>query len=285
MNASAKKISTTIGISLMIQAVLFFGCSILASNGFAQEGIEKLLFLIVASLLTSLVPAVFIHLLVKNKIPRKNLHVTTTKRSDRILLTAGSAALMFAVGVIYERLFPSASSSISVSFGTPIYMHIIAIIAYALIPAVVEELFFRYTIGGRMAICGKATAVIISSTAFALAHFSADVFPYAFISGVILGILYFKTGSVLCTIIAHFFNNFTVYLFGCVKLIFNSTAYTAFETITTLAFFVVALVTVLFNSNFTLNAFSDDEDCAESVSALTPMLVIYGAVAAVISIL
>lgn len=136
-----------------------------------------------------------------------------------------------------------------------------------------------------MAICGKATAVIISSTAFALAHFSADVFPYAFISGVILGILYFKTGSVLCTIIAHFFNNFTVYLFGCVKLIFNSTAYTAFETITTLAFFVVALVTVLFNSNFTLNAFSDDEDCAESVSALTPMLVIYGAVAAVISIL
>lgn len=286
MNDGAKKISTIAAISFIIQAVFCFGWSFLRSSiNIDRTSLLYAFAVAAASIVMNLVPAGFVFFMSKNKYQIQKIDAGNVGKTDKILMTAGSAALLFSVGVIYSYLFPSAAADIEISIKTPLYKHFLMVVAYALIPAVVEELFYRYLISGHIAVCGKATAILISSAAFGLAHFSAEVFPYAFISGVVLGILYFKTGSILCTVIAHFLNNFTVYLFALVKVILDSSAYTALELITVAIFFLVALFTVLLNSNFTLGAFTNDPDSEDATLVLTPVMIAYGVVATVISIL
>ena len=87
---------------------------------------------------------------------------------------------------------------------------IINIIVIALIPAVSEELFFRGTIQRilQRAFKGNAHwAILVTALIFSLAH--GDVFgfvPRVFL-GIVLGYLFFYSGSLLVNVCAHFANN------------------------------------------------------------------------------
>lgn len=84
---------------------------------------------------------------------------------------------------------------------------IVALISHALIPAVLEEILFRYLpmkllLGG-----SKKVTVIVSALFFALAHHSLFSIPYAFAAGIIFMSLDVMTSSVLPSFILHFINN------------------------------------------------------------------------------
>lgn len=88
----------------------------------------------------------------------------------------------------------------------------------AILPAIVEELFFR----GLLLECFKGVgvylAIVVNALVFALYHCSVSQFVYQFIYGVMLGLLAIKSGSILPCVIAHFFNNFLVIILQYLKV-------------------------------------------------------------------
>ena len=95
------------------------------------------------------------------------------------------------------------------SGGNPVY-DISVVAVFVLLPAVLEELFFRSVLLKEYQRYGTVCACIISAAAFAMIRFSFVLFPIYFFVGVILYLIAKSTGSVLFAIIAHagseFFN-------------------------------------------------------------------------------
>ena len=83
----------------------------------------------------------------------------------------------------------------------------IALINYALLPAVLEELLFRYLPMRLTARYSPRMTVIISALFFALLHCDLFRMPYAFLAGVVFMMLDLACGSVLPSLIIHFLNN------------------------------------------------------------------------------
>ena len=94
-----------------------------------------------------------------------------------------------------------------------------ALFTRALLPAVLEELLFRYVPLTLIAPHSKKSALIISSILFALAHCTLLQIPYAFFAGIVYMWVALMTDSILPSIILHLINNVIAvvwekYIFG-----------------------------------------------------------------------
>ena len=83
----------------------------------------------------------------------------------------------------------------------------VAIVIYALLPAMLEELLFRYLPMRLAARYSPRMTVIISALFFALLHCDLFRMPYAFAAGVIFMMIDLACGSILPSFIIHFINN------------------------------------------------------------------------------
>jgi len=83
------------------------------------------------------------------------------------------------------------------------------ILAIAVIGPVIEELVFREGICGYLMRNGSNTwrAIWISAIFFGIIHFNPAQVPFAILMGVILGVIYAKTGNIVITSIIHILNN------------------------------------------------------------------------------
>ena len=90
---------------------------------------------------------------------------------------------------------------------------LLATFVLALIPAIFEELIFRGIIfSGLRKRFSLVGSILLSSLLFALMHASLQQFIYPFILGSIMAWLVARTGSLVCSMIVHFTNNFLVVL-------------------------------------------------------------------------
>jgi sodium transport system permease protein len=92
-------------------------------------------------------------------------------------------------------------------------------LAFAVLPAVVEELFFRGFVlsgltGSLRGRWGTTRAVIVSAALFALFHIFPEKWPPTFLMGLVLGFLAVRTGSIWPGMIAHALNNLLGVLAG-----------------------------------------------------------------------
>lgn len=83
----------------------------------------------------------------------------------------------------------------------------VALLLHALVPAVLEELLFRYVPLRLIARRSTRCAVIMSSLFFALVHADFFVIPYAFFAGVAFMVIDIALDSIYPSIIIHFINN------------------------------------------------------------------------------
>ena len=94
------------------------------------------------------------------------------------------------------------SSAVTLSGST-----LVIVIEHALLPAVLEELLFRYApirlLGGMK----RGNIILISALFFALSHCSLLQLPYAMFAGVIFAAVDIATGSIIPSLILHFINN------------------------------------------------------------------------------
>ena len=83
------------------------------------------------------------------------------------------------------------------------------ILGVAIIGPIVEELVFREGICGHLMRNGSSPwrAIWISSILFGIIHFNPAQVPFAILMGVILGVIYAKTGNIVLTSIIHILNN------------------------------------------------------------------------------
>lgn len=92
------------------------------------------------------------------------------------------------------------------------FMHLfripLGILAVAVVGPVAEELLFRWGIMGHyMRSMSPWMAVAVSSLLFGAIHLNPAQVPFAAAMGVLLGILYWKSGSIVWPIVLHVLNN------------------------------------------------------------------------------
>ena len=88
----------------------------------------------------------------------------------------------------------------------PLWLNLIII---ALLPAVVEEFIFRGLIFNGYKRRNPLMAILLSAMLFGLIHMNLNQFSYAFVIGIIFGLMAYATGSLLPSIMAHFIINGT----------------------------------------------------------------------------
>ena len=115
------------------------------------------------------------------------------------------------------------------------------ILAYAIVPAVCEELLFRAILSREYEKHNVVCGIAVSSLFFALIHFDLFLLPVYIFSGVVLALTMYATGSVIAAIAVHAAFN----LFG----LFGQPYLNAFYTITGgtggLFIFVLCMMTIL----------------------------------------
>lgn len=77
----------------------------------------------------------------------------------------------------------------------------------AVLPALLEELVYRGYILRTLRSYGNMFAVVISSLLFSLMHGNLRQIPFAFIVGMVLGLLYVMTDNIWLSVTVHFANN------------------------------------------------------------------------------
>ena len=87
--------------------------------------------------------------------------------------------------------------------------HVLGVVSIALIAPIVEEMLFRGAIEGHLLRVWKnpSAAIFASALIFGIIHLNPAQIPYAFVLGLLLGWLYWRTRSLLPCILLHLINN------------------------------------------------------------------------------
>lgn len=134
--------------------------------------------------------------------------------SASVLIIAGSALLGTALSAAAPEAFSSSSTfTVSIGSDTGVFDGLYVVIAFALVPAITEEILFRGIVLSEYTRQGVFCAVFISSVTFAMSHFSFIRFPIYLFSGMVLALVTFATRSLVASIVVHLFNNVFVIFF------------------------------------------------------------------------
>ena len=108
------------------------------------------------------------------------------------------------------RLVGYKADNFSLLNTSSIPMFFVNIVVVALMPAICEEFIFRGVILNGLKSTGKVKMIVLSGLMFSIMHLSLQQSVYQFILGMVLSAIVMITGSIVSSIILHFFNNFFV---------------------------------------------------------------------------
>jgi len=80
-------------------------------------------------------------------------------------------------------------------------------LALGLLPGVCEELFFRGFVFAGLRRLGAVSGLVLTALCFGVAHASIYRLLPTFTMGLILGLVRWRTGSIVCSMIVHTVNN------------------------------------------------------------------------------
>lgn len=149
----------------------------------------------------SLVPPMLFRVFYEKPEKRKKAKITVI-----VLMTAGAVILCSVLNILISLIPGAASAALIITDPRSFFE---ALICVCIIPAVLEELLFRWVIMDAFFPLGDKWTVVLSAAAFALVHSDMRVSLYAFCAGIIFGILRIKSGRLLPVMAAHFLVNLT----------------------------------------------------------------------------
>ncbi len=113
---------------------------------------------------------------------------------------------------VWEGLFPSSEKGYQETLQALGKAPVISFLQVCVLAPIMEEFLMRgFLLGGLSVNYGKTTALLLSSLLFALLHFNMVQTLSALLCGVILGLLYLQTDSLICCIITHMGYNLISY--------------------------------------------------------------------------
>lgn len=141
----------------------------------------------------------------EERIGLKYLSIDSTGIKRAWPLVFPTVSVVIAISALTSFLiFLTTGRTNSVDLGSSFF---VAILRYALLPALLEEMLFRYLPLRLLSPYSRRGAVLISAFFFSLVHHDLFSIPYAFIAGVIFMAVDIATDSVIPSLIIHFINN------------------------------------------------------------------------------
>lgn len=110
--------------------------------------------------------------------------------------------LLFGAGEIQNVMEAIAPSSFSAG--------VVTLIFTAFVAPIFEEIIYRHLLLRSLKPIGDTPAIIISALVFGLAHGNFDQFAYAFLSGIIFGLMAVRYYTIIPGMVLHLINNFFV---------------------------------------------------------------------------
>jgi membrane protease YdiL (CAAX protease family) len=137
----------------------------------------------------------------------ENVRFSKIKREGVTL----SAALLFPTVALVLCISCITDAVLGPSFATasPVTEDniLVALILHALLPAVLEEILFRYIPIRLLSGHSPRYAILISALLFSAVHHTVRAIPYAFVAGVIFALVDVATKSIYPSLVFHFVNN------------------------------------------------------------------------------
>ncbi len=126
------------------------------------------------------------------------------------LFITGAIGAGYIINLLISLLFPSFVElfrvDVIVTADNPLDI-VLCIIMSAVLPAILEEWAFRGVLLKNMLPYGRGGAIVISSVLFGMAHLDPPRIIFATAFGLVLGLCYEYTGSLLLPMTIHFLNN------------------------------------------------------------------------------
>ncbi len=139
-----------------------------------------------------------------------------------VLMVCGSGTIDYFMSMIApaEMAASSASEYAAFAMNSGVFDGLYLVLAFALLPAIIEEFLFRGVVLTEYTSLNIPCAVVMSSLMFAMCHFSVYRLPSYFFCGVILSVVTYATKSVTAAMLVHtvynvivlFFENYILYL-------------------------------------------------------------------------
>lgn len=135
--------------------------------------------------------------------------ITSNTTLTGIILAIGCSILFFilldkCLDPFFEGIFPASEQDYQAALQTLIKSPVSSLIQVCILAPIVEEILMRsFILNGLKNTYNIPTALIMSTILFAILHFNWVQTFSALICGIILGLLYIKTDSIICCIVAH----------------------------------------------------------------------------------
>ena len=160
-------------------------------------------------LISFMVPVAFYFAISKNKTEIVSMKADLTlPRETPLMIVAGIGTVyIFAYLNMFATSFlPNVTEEPS-EMTLTLPMVIMLFISIGLVPAFCEEFLFRGLILRNLLPYSGKIAIIISAVMFGLMHQNIYQIIYTTVAGIVMGYIYYKTDSLWCTVLMHFFNN------------------------------------------------------------------------------
>ncbi len=139
-----------------------------------------------------------------------------------LILFAGIAVILSAAyfNASLVNVFQYSQFSSDMLWGETGYMEgyqiVLQFLTVAVVPGFCEEFLFRGIILPACRPFGRFRAILISALLFSLMHQNAEQIFYAFVAGILLGLVYERTGSLWACVVLHMLNNAVSVLEGVI---------------------------------------------------------------------
>lgn len=185
------------------------------------DGVADTLTQAIASLLGVLVPILLFRTFSHGH-PCEPMHLSPRlPRETPAYILAGCAIVSAAAYLNYYMVYFTGYTQYTSefvwteSYATP-HDILLSFLTMAVVPAFVEELFFRGLIQSNLRPFGRRCAILGSALIFGVAHQNLEQMLYATVAGLVFGYIYEVTESIWCGILFHMFNNGLAVLQGVI---------------------------------------------------------------------
>lgn len=248
----ARRFSFTIGMAMILfifvqfvlELVLSLALPVVLKNIFDTNTI-----LILTTGLISMISILVTVSFIKAYNPQEKTNRKISRKNSFNLIFVGIALiclLQLVLPYLYKWLGIdyNALEMFEVSPGSGVLSSVIFFIVLAVLPAIFEELLCRKAILNLAKRYGNLFAVVFSAMIFALIHLNMGQAIFAFVMGLIFGVIAVKTNSIKIPVLLHFLNNG----YAALMTIFieNNIAVGIIDTIV-IAIFIFSLIVLINN--------------------------------------
>ncbi len=215
-NRKVKKVGFTLGISMMILFLLEVICSLIITpvlTGILSDKVgEGTLFIIENSILLIIVLGLT-SLFIKHYDTEYEKNKKGEAKINALEYILGGISIIALTQILLAWIYPKIGLDHSMFDVVNIFPddtalgNLAFIVGMALVPAIFEELLFRKYILNCSKKLGTTFAIVFSALLFGLYHMNLNQAIFAFLIGILFGVIAVKTDGIILTVFLHFLNN------------------------------------------------------------------------------